>query len=99
MATKTTKKPTAQEQGFPAVYLGEGGKFKPGHDMRAKSDLIGAILGTDAPGRLHVFTKADAEKLVKARGWEGNVAAARRKVMERAKAEAAKAKETEAAAA
>lgn len=74
MAT-TAKKTPAQEQGVPEVYLNENGRFKVGMDARLKSDLVLSALGliTSAkPGAsLHVFTKAQAEKLLQARGWTG----------------------------
>lgn len=67
------KKPTAKDQGVPAVYLGANGNFKPGLDARLKSDLVAAILGIENKGALATFTKETAEKLIKARGWQGFV--------------------------
>lgn len=72
-ATDKPKKVTALDQGFPQDYLADNGNFKPGYDARAKSDLIAAILGLDTSKSLASFTKAEAEKLVKARGWESFV--------------------------
>jgi hypothetical protein len=71
------KTPTAADQGFPPVYIGQGGKFKPGRDARAKADLFAAVLGVENKGRLHTFTKAEADKLIKARGWQGLLAKAK----------------------
>jgi hypothetical protein len=71
MATPT--KQTAKQQGFPAVYLGPTGNFKPGLDARAKSDLIAAVLKLDNPDALYRFRADKAQKLIKARGWQSHV--------------------------
>lgn len=73
MAPKTSKQ-TAREQGFPAVYLGPTGNFRPGYDARAKSDLVAVLRGTPNPDALHRFTKPKAQKLIAARGWQKFVA-------------------------
>lgn len=67
--TKKTKQ-TANEQGFPTAYLGPTGNFRPGMDARAKSDLINAVLGIPSDEALHRFKRPNAQKLLKARGWE-----------------------------
>ena len=77
MAPKTSKQ-TAREQGFPAVYLGSGGTFKPGYDATAKRDLVAAVLGLPNPHALHRFTKAKGQQLIDARGWQKFVDAKRR---------------------
>jgi hypothetical protein len=69
MAPKTSKQ-TAREQGFPDVYLGPGGNFRPGYDARAKSDLIAVLRGIPNPDALHRFTKPKAQRLIDARGWQ-----------------------------
>ena len=76
MADKKTPKPTALEQGFPAIYLandGAGPNFKPGGDAQAKSDLVNTMIDRDLDKRRHAFTKAEAQKLITARGWESHV--------------------------
>lgn len=95
---KKTSKPTAKDQGFPAVYLADNGNFKPGYDASAKSDLIAAVLGLDQSKCRHKFTAAEAQKLIEARGWQGFVATKRRIIEEKA-AKAKKASEEKAAAA
>lgn len=67
---KTMNKVTALSQGFPTEYLGDNGNFKPGLDARAKSDLVNAYL-EQPPSKdaLATFTKDEAAKLLKARGW------------------------------
>lgn len=94
--SKMAKKETAKDQGFPAEYLGENGNFKPGLDARAKSDLVNAFLGLESKGALATFTKDEAQKLLKKRGWmsfvekkQASIAAAQ------AKKEAAAAKRAE----
>ena len=67
---RTTKKPTAKDQGVPAAYLGPAGNFKPGYDARLKSDLVHAILGLPNANALHRFTSKKAQQLVTARGWQ-----------------------------
>ena len=74
MAPKTSKQ-TAREQGFPAVYLGLAGNFKPGYDATAKRDLVAAVLGLPNPQALHRFTAKKAQQLIDARGWQKFVAA------------------------
>ena len=64
---------TARDQGFPEVYLGETGNFKPGLDATAKSDLTHAYLGLVRPNALATFTPEEAMKLLQARGWMGYV--------------------------
>lgn len=68
------KKVTAQEQGFPGVYLAPNGNFKPGYDAAAKGDLVCAFLGIEKKDARHSFTKAEAKTLLEARGWMGYVA-------------------------
>jgi hypothetical protein len=112
---KKTKTPTAKEQGFPDVYLAPNGNFKIGLDASAKSDLVAAVLGLDTSKCRHVFTKAQAQKLIDARGWQKFVdrkaaiiaekaekaerRAQEKKDAEKAKAEAKAAAKTEAKAA
>ena len=66
VAEAKPKKVTAADQGIPAVYLGEGGNFRPGYDAKLKSDLITAVLGS---GVLHVFSEKEALKVLESRGW------------------------------
>lgn len=72
MAAKKTQKITARDQGFPEVYLGEGGNFKPGYDARAKTDLIHAAEGWDNPSALHKFSPEEAASLIAKRHWNGH---------------------------
>jgi colicin import membrane protein len=65
----TMAKETAKDQGVPAVYLNEAGNFRIGMDARLKSDLVNAALKIESAEALHSFTPAQAEKLLKARGW------------------------------
>jgi hypothetical protein len=70
------KKPTPADQGVPAQYLNEAGtSFKIGMDARLKSDLVSSITGeitTENPGAsLHVFSEAEARKILEARDWMG----------------------------
>lgn len=90
------KKETAKDQGFPDVYLGENGNFKPGMDARAKSDLVSAFLGQESKGALAEFTKAQAKKLLEKRDWmvwvEKRQASTERKAEKAAEKKAAAAK-------
>lgn len=69
--TKSLAVKTPKEQGFPEVYLAETGKFKPGYDAKAKSDLVASALGLSKPDKLHRFTKEKAQELISLRGWDG----------------------------
>lgn len=66
---KKAPKVTAQMQGFPTAYLGDGGNFKVGLDARAKSDLVCAALGLPTDKALHWFSVDEATALLEARGW------------------------------
>lgn len=92
------KRQTAREQGFPEVYLGENGNFRPGLDASAKSDLVESYLG--GKGKRHTFTKEEAKRLLDLRGWFPYVAkrqAAIEADAKRKQAKADKAKEAAAA--
>jgi hypothetical protein len=97
-----TPKETAKDQGFPEVYLNENGGFKIGADARAKSDLVASVLGLITKDNMgdakHLFTPAEAEKLLAKRGWTGFLDRKREIVSAKAKAEESRAKEREAAA-
>lgn len=75
-----SKKPTAKDQGVPEVYLGPGGRFRPGMDARYKSDLIASALGIESKDALMTFDPTDAKKRVTQRGW-GKFLAEKRKAL------------------
>lgn len=85
-------KQTARDQGFPDVYLSEGGNFKPGKDARAKSDLIKSALGITDDSMEHKFTVDEAMALLQARNWVPFLTAKKESLEAKAaKAETAKA--------
>jgi len=98
MATTAKKgKTNAKDQGFPEVYLGENGNFRPGMDARAKSDLVDAVLGLEpSAAALHAFTEEEAKGLIASRGWQSFVAAKKKIVEAKAAKAAARAAEKEA---
>lgn len=60
-----------RDQGFPPIYLAENGKFQPGQDSRAKSDLCNSVLGIKTPEMKHQFKKQEALRLLELRDWMG----------------------------
>lgn len=73
----------AGDDGVPAVYCGENGKFKPGMDARYMSDLIAAVIGVDEPNVLMAFDPVDAVERLRQRGWMHHLAMRRQAVMRR----------------
>jgi hypothetical protein len=70
--SKKTKKQTARDRGVPDLYLSPAGTFRPGMDARYKSDLCLAVTGgteAELSRVLVTFSKDDAKRRLRQRGW------------------------------